>query len=35
MKFEKQDLERFISLVTDEEGITVSSIKKDTVIYRC
>lgn len=35
MKFEKQDLERFISLVTDEEGVTVSSIKKDIVIYRC
>lgn len=35
MKFEKQDLERFIGLVTGEEGVTVCSIKKDTVIYRC
>lgn len=35
MKFEKQDLERFISLVTGDAGVTVSSIKKDTVIYRC
>lgn len=35
MKFEKQDLERFIGLVTGEEGVTVCSIKKDTIIYRC
>ena len=35
MKFEKQDLERFISLVTGEEGVTVCTSKKDTVIYRC
>lgn len=35
MKFEKQDLERFIGLVTDDEGVTVCSIKKDIVIYRC
>lgn len=34
MKFEKQDLERFISLVTGEAGVTVCSIKKDIVIYR-
>ena len=35
MKFEKQDLERFISLVTGEEGVTICSVKKDNVIYRC
>ena len=35
MKFEKQDLERFIGLVTGEEGVTICSNKKDIVIYRC